>query len=54
MEREEPLNPDEFPFRTQDDCTEDRNVMYYRRFDEYEKTQLWRFFLEEMQRVCPE
>ncbi|KNG48669.1 kinase-like protein [Stemphylium lycopersici] len=54
MERDEPPNPDEFPTYTRDDGTDDRSDMYYRRLDEYEKTQLWRFFLEEMQRVCPE
>lgn len=54
MEQDEPPNPDKFPIYTQDDGIDDRNEKYYKLLDEYEKTQLWRFFLEEMQRVCPE
>jgi hypothetical protein len=54
MEREDPPDPDAFPIYTQDNGTEDRNEMYYERLEEYEKTQLLRFFLKEMQRVCPE
>ncbi|UPX11080.1 uncharacterized protein EKO05_0001704 [Ascochyta rabiei] len=36
-----------------DDGSEELKTMYYKHLDEYEKTQLRVFFLEEMQRTCP-
>ena len=41
------------PLRTVFEDEEDRNL-YFRHFEDFEKTQLRSFFREEMQRVCPE
>jgi hypothetical protein len=47
-------NPDRYSHDVKEDGTVVFNKMYLRHLDEYEKTQLQTFFLEEMQRVCPE
>ncbi|KAH7385715.1 phosphotransferase enzyme family-domain-containing protein [Pyrenochaeta sp. MPI-SDFR-AT-0127] len=53
VERSECPDPDEWPISIQDDGREDRNCVYYEQLEEYQKTQLRRFFLEEMNRISP-
>lgn len=45
---------DKFSMVIRDDGTEDRNPLYYEQLEEYKSTQLHHFFLEGMERVCPE
>ncbi|KAH6615248.1 hypothetical protein C7974DRAFT_403557 [Boeremia exigua] len=47
-------DPDKYMKEVLDDGTEELNVMYYEHLVEYEKTRLRVFFLEQMQRECPE
>ena len=54
MDRHVCPNPDRYGRDTADDGTVTINEMYYEHLEEYENAQLWKFFFEEMGRVCPE
>jgi aminoglycoside phosphotransferase len=54
VERSECPDPDEYMKETLSDGTEELNSLYYEHLEQYENVELQKFFLEEMQRVCPE